>query len=90
MEVFNFCIRLTLATVTLRGGSGRPSLRVIEPNPDNAPRRVEQECALKETQGAGAIREQRLLCTTRSGLSLREAYRGRRAHCRPLGVHRAG
>lgn len=50
MEVFNFCILLTRATVTLRGGSGRPCLRVIEPNPDNAPRRVEQSaCSPQET-----------------------------------------
>jgi hypothetical protein len=50
MEVFNFCILLTRATVTLRGGSGRPCLRVIEPNPANAPRRAEQNaCSPQET-----------------------------------------
>ena len=74
MEVFNFCILLTRATVTLRGGSGRPCLRAIEPNPDNAPAGWNKVRARhRKRQGAGAIREPRLLRTTRSELRLREA-----------------
>jgi hypothetical protein len=89
MEVFNFCILLTRAAVTLRGGSGRPCLRVIEPNPDNALRRVEQSACSKR-QGAGAIREPRIA----SHDALRVAFEGSLGAgeriAGPLVVRRAG
>ena len=41
LGLFNFFILLTL-----RGDSDRSSVRVMEPNPDNGPRRAERKCAL--------------------------------------------
>jgi hypothetical protein len=79
LGLFNFFILLTQP-----GDSDRSSVRVMQPNPDNGPRRAERKCALATGNAtAPELFAQRLLGTTLSGMSLREAYRGRRAHCRP-------